>query len=72
MKKLNPKEMIFVGNSIDDLTTSKNMKIPFIYFQNSYLEKNTTKKIIKVKNMKCLQKELNRYIKKDVKNVLND
>ena len=68
-EKLNPKEMIFVGNSIDDLVTSQNMKIPFIYFQNSYLEKNISEKIIKVKNMKSLQKELNRYIKKDVKNV---
>jgi len=71
-EKLKPLEMIYVGNSVDDLITSKNMKIPFIYYQNSYLEKNTSKKITKVKSMKDLQNELNRYIMKDVKNLLND
>ncbi len=64
-EKLKPSEMIFVGNSIDDFITSKNMKIPFIYYQNSYLEKNTSKKIIKVKNMKNLKIKLNCYIKKE-------
>ncbi len=71
-EKLKPTEMIFIGNSVDDIVTSKNMKIPFIYYQNSYLDQNTSKKIIKVKSMKNLQNKLNRYIKKEVKNLSNE
>ena len=62
-EKFTSSDMIFIGNSLEDLKIAKNNKINFIYFQNSYLEKFSNTKIMKVTTMKDLQKKLNIYVK---------
>ena len=56
--KIKLDEIVFVGNSVEDLEASNNMKIPFIYYQNSYLEELEDKKVIKVTNMTDLKKKI--------------
>lgn len=65
-QKIKPKEILFVGNSVDDLKTAKNLKIRFIYFQNTYLEELSNKKITKVTSMLSLQKKIKLLYKENM------
>ena len=38
-ESIKPNEIIFIGNSKEDLYASENAGINFIYFQNNYLPK---------------------------------
>jgi len=67
-EKLTTREIIFVGNSIEDLKIANNTKITFIYFQNSYLEKFSNSRIMKAKTMNDLRKKLNIYVKSNNSN----
>lgn len=49
------KEVIYIGNSIDDLTAADCMRIQFVYFENDYLPKLSNKHITKICNMKDLK-----------------
>ena len=61
-KIMKPSESIFIGNSIEDVLASNRIRVPFIYYQNSYLPELTNKKIIKVKNMKSLRDMVKRLV----------
>jgi len=65
-EKIKPNEILFVGNSVDDLKTAKNMKTHFIYFQNTYLEELSNKKITKVPSMLSLQKKIKLLYKENM------
>lgn len=60
--KIKSSETLFIGNSQEDLTTAKKLKIKFIYYQNSYLEKLQNKKIDKVNSVYGLKRKINSYI----------
>lgn len=57
-QKLNSTQVLYVGNSFEDLEAVKKMNISFIYYQNDYLEKYHNKEIKKISNMKDLKNEL--------------
>lgn len=48
-------EILYVGNSMEDFYAVENLKIQFVYFQNSYLKNYRLKKINTVSTMKELQ-----------------
>ena len=48
-------EILYVGNSMEDFYAVENLKIQFVYFQNSYLKNYHIKKINTVSTMKELQ-----------------
>ena len=64
-EKIKPDEILFVGNSIEDYYASNEMKINFIYFQNSYLPKLQRKKILIVRNMLQLNNMINTILSKE-------
>ncbi len=49
-------EIVFVGNSVEDLKSAKKMKVPFIYFQNFYLPKLKNNRIKIIYSMLELKK----------------
>lgn len=53
---INHDEIIYVGNSIEDLETANYFRLPFVYYQNRYLKKLDNYDIIKTDNMKNLKK----------------
>jgi len=61
-EKVNSSEILYVGNSIEDLTVAEELDIDFIYFQNSYLEKLDNSDVLTVTSMNILKKEIERLI----------
>lgn len=57
-RRLQNTEMIYVGNSEEDLLAAKILKIHFIYIQNSYLPNLNEKNTIKVKNVLDLKNKI--------------
>ena len=57
-------EIIFVGNSLEDLQSANNFRIPFIYFQNYYLPIQKKKNIHEVNSMNKLKETIDDFIKK--------
>jgi phosphoglycolate phosphatase-like HAD superfamily hydrolase len=55
-------EVIFVGNSNEDLQCAKAMNITYIHFQNPYLKKLSGKRMFQVTSMKILKKKLEPYV----------
>jgi len=53
---VNRNEIIYVGNSIEDLEAANYFRLPFVYYQNHYLKKLDNSDIIKTNNMKNLKK----------------
>jgi len=49
--KISKNEIIFVGNSLEDLQSANYCRIPFIYFQNNYLPLQKKKNIHRVNSM---------------------
>ncbi len=60
--KIRSNEILFIGNSQEDITAAKKLKINFVYYQNSYLEKLQDKKIDKVNSVSGLKRKINSYI----------
>lgn len=60
--KIKSNEILFIGNSQEDITAAKKLQINFIYYQNSYLEKLQDKKIDKVNSVFGLKRKINSYI----------
>jgi len=56
--KSNSNNIIYVGNSVEDLRAAQRLLIPFIYFWNAYTKKEKTGKIVIVKNMNELKKKI--------------
>lgn len=55
-QSVNHNEVIYVGNSIEDLEAANYFRLPFVYYQNHYLKKLDNYDIIKTDNMKNLKK----------------
>jgi len=60
--KMKSGQIIYVGNSSEDLEAATKMKIRFIYYQNNYLEKLHDAKIKKIKSMFSLKNEIKKII----------
>ena len=57
-----PNEIIFIGNSKEDLYASENIGINFIYLQNNYLPRiYTNKKLIKIDDIMLVHKKLRKF-----------
>lgn len=62
-QKIKPKEILFIGNSIDDLKAATEFGISVILYQNSYLPRIDSKKIKLVNNMTHLNSLINSILK---------
>lgn len=60
--KIKSNEILFIGNSQEDIAVAKELQINFIYYQNSYLEKLQDKKIDKVNSVSDLKRKINSYL----------
>lgn len=55
-RSINHNEIIYVGNSIEDLEAASYFRLAFVHYQNQYLKKLDNYDIIKTDNMKNLKK----------------
>lgn len=65
-----PVEVIFVGNSEEDIKSASKTRVKFIFYKNSYLPnlpKLDLQNIIKVSNMDRLRKKIDKMIMSDAK-----
>jgi phosphoglycolate phosphatase-like HAD superfamily hydrolase len=53
-----PNEIVFVGNSKEDLNSALDMHVNFIYYKNSYLKEININDIIKVQTMTDLRRQI--------------
>ncbi|MDR3782597.1 MAG: HAD hydrolase-like protein [Candidatus Nitrosotalea sp.] len=56
--KIGKDQTLFIGNSIEDLEASRTMKIPFIYYQNTYLENLLDNTVLKIRSMDSLKRKI--------------
>lgn len=55
-RSINHNEIIYVGNSIEDIEAANYFRLSFVYYQNRYLKKLDKYDVIKTDNMKNLKK----------------
>lgn len=58
------KQIIYVGNSLEDFKAIQKRKIKFILYQNTYIKEFVNYKVVKVNNMKKLKNLIEKYVEK--------